>query len=54
MCENALLNLKVFSGDSFLTSFEIFDNTFLLFFTERVFFDNTLNFSTILKNARPS
>ena len=54
MCENALVNLNVFSGESFFTSVDIFEKTLLLFLSVRVFFDSNLNFSTILKKILPS
>ena len=54
MCENALVNLNVFSGESFFTSMDILDKTLLLFLSLRVFLDNNLNFSTILKKFLPS
>ena len=45
---------KVFSGESFFTSFDIFEKTLLLFLSDKVLFDNNLNFSTISKKAEPS
>ena len=54
MCENALVNFNVFSGESFLTSVDILEKILLLFLSLRVFLDNNLNFSTILKKILPS
>ena len=54
ICEKALVTLKVISGESFLMSFEILENTLLLFLSNKVFLDNNLNRSTILKNFVPS
>ena len=54
MCEKALVILKVFSGESFFTSFEIFEKTLLLFLSSNVFLDSNLSLSTILKKAGPS
>ena len=54
MCEKALVILKVFSGESFFTSFDIFEKTLLLFLSDKVLFDNNLNFSTISKKTEPS
>jgi hypothetical protein len=48
------VTLKVISGESFLMSFEILENTLLLFLSNKVFLDNNLNRSTILKNFVPS
>ena len=38
----------MFFGLSFLTSFETFEKTLLLFLSNKVFFDKSLNLSTIL------
>ena len=47
-------DLNVFLGESLFTSFEIFEKILLLFLSDKVFFDNNLNFSTISKKAEPS
>ena len=54
MCEKALVILKVFSGESFFTSFDIFEKTLLLSLSINVFLDSNLSLSTILKKAGPS